>query len=326
MFLHIFRKFADQNHTHKVNVNNPHDRYFKEIFSGKSEASAFLKGSLSPELVKNIDFDSLKPLKDTFIDEELAENFSDLLYTVKYKGKTKIQIALLFEHKSSPVEYPHFQLLKYMLKIWEAGIKEKKTPVPVIPIVFYHGKKKWNQKRFENYFEGIDNNISRFLPSFEYFLNDLSKQSDEEIVKKYHEIKVRTALLLMKNIFDEARLKDRIPFIFYGTRKIENTETGEKFFTATIYYLFNFVEKIENITEAIKTSSPKGGKIAMTIATQLEQKGLQRGLQKGLYEGRKESVIKLFKKAGLTIDQIVEYLELDRKFVVKILKEANLID
>ena len=75
----------------------------------------------------------------------------------------------------------------------------------------------------------------------------------------------------------------------------------------------------------------------MTIAMQLREEGLKEGLQKGLQKGRseglkpgkietqKETVIKLFTKADFTVNQIVEYLDLDRKFVKNILKETGLI-
>jgi predicted transposase/invertase (TIGR01784 family) len=323
--------------------HNPHDKYFKEVFSNKPEAVAFLKGSLPDKLVKNIDFRTLKPLKDSYVDEELQESFSDLVYTAVYKGKTDILITLLFEHKSRPERYPHLQLLKYMLKIWDANIRQKKRLVPVIPLVFYHGKAKWKQRDFASYFEEVDDNISPYIPAFDYVLNDLSKYSDEEIARKYNEIKTRTALLLMKNIFDEARLKQKIPFIFYRIREIENSETGERFFVAAINYLFNFVEEIDvdEVAETIKTITPKGGDIAMTIAAKLErkgrQKGLQEGLQKGLqkgrqegrqeglYKARKEAVINLFKKTGFESNIIADYLGLDKKFVEKVLKEAGLV-
>ncbi len=318
-----------------MKVTNPHDKYFKEVFSNTEEAVDFLKGSLSSELVKNIDFENLKPLKDSFIDDALKENFSDLVYSAKYKGKTEILITLLFEHKSQPERYPHLQLLRYMLKLWDANIKEKKKLVPVVPIVFYHGKKRWNNKPFEKYFKGIDSHLLPYLPEFEYLLTDLSQYSNEEIFKKYNEIKVQTALLLMKNIFDEARLKNVLPSVFYGIKKIENTETGEKFFSAAIYYLFNFVEKINvnEVAETIKNITPKGGDIAMTIAARLKQEGLQKGLQKGrqeglqegLYEARKESVINLFRTNDFTLEQIAIALKLDLKFITKVLTEAKLI-
>ncbi len=222
-----------------------------------------------------------------------------------------------------------------MLKIWDAGIKQKKSLIPVIPLIFYHGKVKWKQQKFTSYFKGIDDNLSLFIPQFEYILNDLSQYSDEEIARKYDEVRIRTALLLMKNIFDEARLKQKIPLIFYGIREIENSETGEKFFVAAINYLFSFVENIDvdEVAEKIQKITPKGGKLAMTIAVKLRQEGrregiregIQKGRREGLYNARKESVINLFNATGFTPEQIADALKLDINFVTKILKEAKLI-
>ncbi len=318
-----------------MKTTNSHDKYFKEVFSKKEEATAFLKGSLPEELVRNINFDSLAPLKDSYIDEELKENFSDLVFTCKYKGKKEIKIALLFEHKSKPVQYPHFQLLKYLIKLWDADLKQKRKPVPVIPIIFYHGKERWNKKKFAEYFEGIDEQLTSFLPSFDYHFEDLSRYTDEEIAQRYNEIKTRTALLLMKNIFNEQLLLNKVRIIFVEGKRIINEETGEQFFTATFYYLFSNIEKgYQKITKEIETITEKGGDIAMTIAMQLReegmkeglQKGMQKGLQKGLFEKEKEVIIKLFTKAEFTVAQITEYLDLDKDFVMKILKEAKLIE
>ena len=305
-----------------MKTTNSHDKYFKEVFSKKEEATAFLKGSLPKELVRNINFDSLVPLKDSYVDEELKESFSDLVFTCKYKGKKEIKIALLFEHKSKPEQYPHFQLLKYLIKLWEADLKQKQSPVPVIPIIFYHGKEKWNKKKFAEYFKGIDEQLLPFLPSFDYHLEDLSQYTDEQIVKRYNEIKTRTALLLMKNIFNEQLLRNKVRVIFVESNKIVNKETGEKFFTATFYYLFSNVEKgYKEITKEIETITTKGGDMAMTIAMQLEEKGRK----KGRYETLKQTIIKLFTKGGFSASQIAGYLDLDKNFVEKILKEAKLI-
>src|SRR5690625_3721170 len=55
----------------------------------------------------------------------------------------------LFEHKSYEEKNISFQLLKYMIEIWENKLNKEKTdelPI-VIPLVVYHGKQKWNIKR-----------------------------------------------------------------------------------------------------------------------------------------------------------------------------------
>ncbi len=140
---------------------------------------------------------------------------------------------------------------------------------------------------------------------------------------------MKVKLLIVEHLFS-----NKVRIIFVGGNRIVNQETGKQFFTATFYYLFSNIEKgYKEITKEIETITEKGGDVAMTIAMQLEEKGrkqglkegLQKGLQKGRYENQKETVIKLFTKAEFNIAQISEYLDLDKGFVTKILKEAKLI-
>ncbi len=126
----------------------------------------------------------------------------------------------------------------------------------------------------------------------------------------------------MLNTINEHLLLNKIRIIFLGGNRIINEETGEQFFTATFYYLFSNIEKgYKEITKEIETITEKGGDIAMTIAMQLREEGLK----EGRYKTQKETVVKLFTKAGFTVAQITEYLDLDKDFVMKILKEAKLI-
>ncbi|RKD25809.1 hypothetical protein BEP19_02405 [Ammoniphilus oxalaticus] len=57
-------------------------------------------------------------------------------------------IYFLFEHKSYTSRETAFQLLKYMIEIWEAkSKKEDMSELPmIIPLVIYHGKGDWNVK------------------------------------------------------------------------------------------------------------------------------------------------------------------------------------
>ncbi len=65
-----------------------------------------------------IDVDTLKLQKDSFIDENLQETFSDMLFTVDIDNKEGY-IYFLFEYKSYRGRDISLQLLKYMLAIWD---------------------------------------------------------------------------------------------------------------------------------------------------------------------------------------------------------------
>ena len=106
-----------------MEITNPHDKFFKETFSVQGNVIDFLQGTFPKEIFDKLDLSALTLDSNTYIDEELKEHFSDIVYSCVCKN-TELKIALLFEHKSYPVAYPHLQLLKYLLKIWGATIPD----------------------------------------------------------------------------------------------------------------------------------------------------------------------------------------------------------
>ena len=57
-------------------------------------------------------------------------------------------VYFFFEHKSYRSKNVAFQLLRYMIEIWEAKMnKENADELPIIiPLVIYHGKEDWKVK------------------------------------------------------------------------------------------------------------------------------------------------------------------------------------
>ena len=57
-----------------------------------------------------------------------------------YFKKYPTYIYILFEHKSKSDRFTVFQLLKYMIKIWDRYAKERNLLPGIIPVVYYHGE------------------------------------------------------------------------------------------------------------------------------------------------------------------------------------------
>ena len=100
-----------------MEIINPHDKFFKETFSIRENVLDFLQGIFPGEILKKLDLSTLTLDNNSYIDEELKEHFSDIVYTCFCNNK-ELKIALLFEHKSYVVTCPYLQLLKYLLKIY----------------------------------------------------------------------------------------------------------------------------------------------------------------------------------------------------------------
>lgn len=111
-------------------------------------------------------------------------SFSDLLFKANINNREGY-LYFLFEHKSYPSRDIAFQLLKYMVRIWEIKIEEIGRLPVIIPLVVYYGKEGWNIGR--NLGDMIlgdgefPQDVKALIPNYEYLLYDLSTFTDEDI-------------------------------------------------------------------------------------------------------------------------------------------------
>ena len=128
-----------------MKINDPHDKFFKETLSNVATAQDFLTNYLPTDIMEIVNLHSLEPQKDSYINKNLEEHFSDLLFKVDINNKEGY-LYFLFEHKSYEDKGVAFQLLKYIVEIWTAKInKENAKELPIIPLVIYHGRSNWNK-------------------------------------------------------------------------------------------------------------------------------------------------------------------------------------
>ena len=92
-------------------LNNPHDKFFKGAFSMLAVTKPLLMQFLPKDLIDKFDLDSLEIDPNSYINDELKETFSDLVWSCRLKdGQQQRKIAFLLEHKSYKPAYPHFQI------------------------------------------------------------------------------------------------------------------------------------------------------------------------------------------------------------------------
>ena len=92
------------------------------IYMDKENLRDLLNQYLPASVLSNIDLPSLSVTKESYIDEDLRKNHSDLLVTAtlkENKGSSAVLIYILLEHKAYPDTWTVFQILKYMVRIWE---------------------------------------------------------------------------------------------------------------------------------------------------------------------------------------------------------------
>ena len=165
--------------------DNVHNNFFKDFFSTKRYGVEFLKLVLRPSQFSLFNWDTLRSEMETFITPEGSEKRTDLIFSVNLKGGRKgqkVKIIFLVEHKAYKDKKLLFQLLEYQ------AVMYKKESVPIIPVVFYHGKTKTFKQSlsFHDSLEGLLPSVRRkfekHILNFEpIFLNihdlDIEKQS-----------------------------------------------------------------------------------------------------------------------------------------------------
>lgn len=164
----------------------PHDALFKATFSVPGRAAELLRVALGPELAARIDWSSLAAENASFIDEALRSQQADLLFTVRL-GERTICPYLLLEHKSTPERWTGFQVLKYVLRIWDSRLTfdPKLTALPpVLTIVLYNGERSWTFA--SDFLSLVDippgaEFLRAFNPQFRFVFVDLSTLDGEAL-------------------------------------------------------------------------------------------------------------------------------------------------
>jgi len=273
-------------------MSNPHDRFFKRIVSRPEAARGLVLDYLPPDVVALLDETSLELRKDTFVDAELEEHFSDLLYQVELKDGHGAYVYVLFEHKSYVEPLVAFQLLRYLVRIWEQSLREERKYrlAPIIPVVVYHGRAVWRVGLdFADLFEGPEE-LLMYWPRFSYDLCDLSAYSDDDISG---EITLRVGLLLLKYIFRDD-LEERLPDILMLLRELSEQATGLEYLKTILRYVARGTDKVtrEGLHRAVEAAlAEEGSAVMSTLAERWTQEGLQQGLQQGLQRGKREGLL-----------------------------------
>ena len=273
-------------------LTNPHDKFFKETFSRPEVARSFLQQYLPSHIVPLLDLDNLYLEKDSFIDPDLQEYFSDLLYRVPLRDGRTLYVYLLLEHKSYSDPLTAFQLLRYMVRFWERRMRQKQTSLePIIPLVVYHGRERWGAARnLAGLYQGPEE-MRGYLPDFRYELCDLTAYSDEEI---RGEAQTQIVLRILRYIFDR-ELGQRLPEIFRLFGELANQETALEYLETVLRYLSVTAEKVTlaELQAAVETAvtEPRGDVMA-TLAQQWLEQGRQEGLETGMAKGLETGMAK----------------------------------
>jgi len=164
-------------------INNPHDHVVKNILGREDVAKDFVRYYLPEEITADFDLETLEVSTQSFVSDHLKESLSDLVISIQLQNGDPAQIYILIEHKSGLNEWTKLQLLRYMHEIWQKTRKETKERLPIIiPLIFYHGKKKWKYSlEFSDLFNYPRVPYKKYIPKFEHILHEVPEINKRNI-------------------------------------------------------------------------------------------------------------------------------------------------
>ncbi|KQN54943.1 Rpn family recombination-promoting nuclease/putative transposase [Erwinia sp. Leaf53] len=270
----------------------PHDATFKAFLTHPETAREFIELHLPAEYRAVCDLSSLKLESGSFVERSLHAFYSDVLYSLKTRtGDGYIHV--LIEHQSTPDKMMAFRMMRYAVAAMQRHLEAGHRALPlVIPILFYTGKRS-PYPHSTNWLQAFDDpQLAGRLYSGDFPLVDVTVIPDDEIMNHRS---MAALTLIQKHIHqrDLAELLDRLATIL-----IAGHITGQQLVT-----LINYITQAGEAKDAeaflrgLAQKVPQHEEELMTIAQQLEQKGLEKGLEKGILlgeqKGRLESKLEI---------------------------------
>ena len=321
----------------KNDINNKHDKLFKDLFSKKDEVAKFLNKYLKLEVP--ITGSQLEEYKTEYVTSLYEKRETDIVYKLKDKN-----IFFLIEHQSTIDRSMPFRISDYSNLIIKQAIDKKKMKRAdykyprVIPIVLYTGNIEWNASfKLEE--------IQETLPGYnelneDYKIIDINKYSKEELLSDNILIskamimeKCKTNEELMLNLEEVARntLDKKIPL-------------GEYFLDVIQKYIVNsdIRKETKEIIEKIKNEKGDNSDMLNMVRVQLEayaeherigrEQGIELGRKEGKREGKKEgkkegreeerkNIVKALLRRKTPIEDIIDVTGMSREDIIKLQNE-----
>ena len=294
----------------QTQIVHPHALFFEKVFSRKDVSVDFFQNYLPESIVNRLDLSTIHLEKQSFISNELKASQSDLLFRVKTKEGKSLFIYFLFEHKSFLDRWVMFQLLGYIVKICELQreINSQKRQMikeqlekngksgnasfeteylePVIPIIIYHGKSKWDSKKNLSSLFYDGSLYQKYLPNFQYELIDTADFADDQFKGI---VLLRVAMLVMKH-YNMDDFKEKVPELLGLLVDLYKEKDSDIGFIEVLLRYIGTHKKCDKewLTSQVKcTFKEKGEEIMNSVA----DIWIEEGKKEGKEEGKKEGIL-----------------------------------
>ncbi|MDR2345502.1 MAG: Rpn family recombination-promoting nuclease/putative transposase, partial [Planctomycetaceae bacterium] len=140
------------NITRPAEIAHPHDLLTRHFLVDTELFASFLECYGKTEIIRFIDFKSLRCESPITIDDKLKEVIGDLRFSAKLNDGNNAKVFLFFEHQSTKIKSFCLRCIRNLLEFYEACAanakkmknSDGKFPYSIV-VLLYHGKKPWKK-------------------------------------------------------------------------------------------------------------------------------------------------------------------------------------
>lgn len=270
----------------------PHDRLFRHVFSDPEHAQGALRTALPAALATCIDWPTLHVVPGSFVDPELEERHTDILFSVAVDGRPLL-LYLLLEHQSSSEPLMVLRLLGYMVRIWDDHVRKHADAgqlPPIVPIVVHHSERGWTAPRSLGELFDLDGELRALLGThivdFEIVLDDISHVSDGELRTRTLSALARLALVCLSRARRSPDITAELTRWADAMREVVDARNGVTALGTVLRYILQVTDTPpEHLRTLTRTLGPRGEEAYMT--------GEQILIQRGEVKGRAEAILRV---------------------------------
>jgi predicted transposase/invertase (TIGR01784 family) len=291
----------------------PHDALFKAAFGQPDLARSELELVLPVEVQAHLDLATLETALGSFVDEDLRQAHTDLLYRVKTRSDGDALVYLLMEHQSKFDARMPFRLLRYMVRVWERWERDHPTgKLPIVfPVVLQHDRDGWRAApEFAAILDASPDLLAAvgpFQPLFRFVLDDLAPLSLEALSSR----KLHALALLVEMAFwasrSLGRLEEAAPRMAAIVAEVARDARARMLLTQLYVYLLHDTpaevepRDVRAILEQI--AGPRGKEEIVNLGEQLIEQGRAEGLANGEAKGLRAAVAAALSARGLALSE-----------------------
>jgi predicted transposase YdaD len=292
---------------------NLHDSLFRRYLGVPENAASQVRALLPPDLTARLDLGRMIPVSGSFVDEDFDWRHCDLLFRTTFDDRDAY-VYLLLEHQSRSDPLMAYRMLRYVIRIWEQHLREHSRArlLPaVIPLVVYHDRRRWTAPVQTLDLIDLDpiekNAVERYLPRFEFLLDDLTKIDKRQLKDRELTSPARITLVLLKIAPGNPNVAAELLEFTVDLRAILDGPNGYQEFIGLMKYTGGVSEAPASELHALAASlGPDAEEAYLTTADTFRAEGRAEGRSEGETLGQAKALIQMLSfKFGPLADGVI---------------------